>query len=194
MSPRDVRTLILEAWSDAPYPGDDAIAYDQSGRHLECALVAGFFRGKRWKDVTLAALRSYRGDASACLAFMSPQAFRYYLPAYMLIAIDDYAEADVIADSALNMLTPGELQEYWNERAKGFSQRQREAILSFLNCLDRHHGADYLSMGRKMRSDIGRMQFNPPVNADARVSVVPSRGRRARAGYWERWATEHCKV
>ncbi len=149
MSPRDVRTLISEAWSDAPYPGDDAIAYDQSGQHLERAQVAEFFRGKRWKDVTLAALRSYRGDASACLAFMSPEAFRYYLPAYMLIALDDYAEADAIADSALNMLTPGELREYWNERAKGFSQRQRGAILSFLNYLDAHHGADYPVHGPK---------------------------------------------
>ena len=149
MSPRDVRTFILEGWSHAPYPGDDAIAYDQSGGHLECAQVAEFFRGKRWKDVTLAALRSYRGDASACLAFMSPEAFRYYLPAYMLIALDDYAEADVIADSALNMLTPGELRESWNERAKGFSQRQREAILSFLNYLDTHHGADYPVHGPK---------------------------------------------
>lgn len=149
MSLRDVRRSIVEAWSDARYPGDDAIAYDQTGRHLECTQVADFFRGKRWPQVTLAALRGYRGDASACLAFMLPEAFRYYLPAYMLIALDDCAEADVIADSALDMLTPGEQREYWNERAMGFSKKQREAILSFLEYLDTHRGADYPAFGPK---------------------------------------------
>ena len=32
------------------------------------------------------------------------------------------------------------------------------------------------------------MRSNPPVNTDARASVVLCMGRRARAGYWERYA------
>ena len=31
-----------------------------------------------------------------------------------------------------------------------------------------------------------RMRPNRPVNADARLSIVPCVGRWARAGYWER--------
>ena len=32
------------------------------------------------------------------------------------------------------------------------------------------------------------MRSNRPVNADARASAVLCKGRRAGAGYWERWA------
>lgn len=149
MSPIDVRTLITEAWADVTYPGDSNIAYDQSGKHLECAQVAEFFRGKRWNDITLEVLRNYRGDASACLSFMSPQACRYYLASYMLIALDAYREADVVADSALNMLTPNQLRDFWTERVSGFSPEQCRAIVSFLQFLDTHHGADYPVRGPK---------------------------------------------
>jgi hypothetical protein len=31
---------------------------------------------------------------------------------------------------------------------------------------------------------------NPPVNTDARASAALCKGRRARAGYWERYAAQ----
>lgn len=44
------------------------------------------------------------GDASACLAFMTPEGWRYYLPAYLLVALE-WDEADVIADAVVGELT-----------------------------------------------------------------------------------------
>jgi len=150
MTADKLKALIADAWADGQYPGDDAISYDKSGYHLECKQVADFFRRKHWKDITLPVLCTYRGDASACLSFMSPEACRFYLPAYMLIAIDNHDEADVVAESAWSMLLPKDdpsLADYWRERAAGFSPKQRKAIVSFLRFLQQHYGSDYPAVG-----------------------------------------------
>jgi hypothetical protein len=152
MSAQEVRVLIQRGWDAAPYPGDDNIAYRADGYNLECIQVADFFRGRSWKDITLKALKAYRGDRSACLSFMSPDAFRYYLSAYMLIALDNYADADVVGDSAVNALTPqprGPLQQFWIERASGFTQEQKSAIVAFLQHMAFEHEADYPVHGPK---------------------------------------------
>ena len=141
-----MRALIEEAWKQAPYPGDDNIAYPGPGLNLECIQVAEFFLGKSWRDITLPSLKTYSGDGSACLSFMSPEAFRYYLATYMLIALDNYAEADVIADSAAYALTPqppGPMYEFWNERVSGFTPSQKRAIVAFLRHMASEHQADY---------------------------------------------------
>ena len=152
MTPSEIRALIEEAWASSEYPGDSKIAYDKAGYNLECKQVADFFRGKKWNNVTLSALRAYRGDASACLHFMSATAFRYYLPAYMLIAIDDYSDADVVADSAVNALAPaapGPLREFWVERVSGLSPKQSKAIVEFLSFMQAEHAEDYPVHGPK---------------------------------------------
>ena len=99
-----------------------------------------FFAGRRWEDVSLDVLRDeYDGDASACLCFMSPQAFWYYLPAYMLIAIDAYDEADVVGHAAVNALVADDLT-----RRSGLTAPQRRAIVAFLEFMQDRHADDFL--------------------------------------------------
>lgn len=148
MNKDDVLKTIQAAFQDIPYPGDDHIAYRKSIPEAEESRVAEFFRGKRWEEITAKTLQEdYRGDGS-CLAFMSDEAFIYYLPAYMVIAIQEYEEADVIADSAVFALSPpkgdiAHLRPWWQERVAGFTKRQREAILLFLQFMHEHHKEDY---------------------------------------------------
>src|SRR5436190_2091938 len=119
MTTSDLKALISDAWADVEYPGDSAIAYDNTGHHLECNQIAEFFHQKHWQDICISVLRTYVGDESACLSFMSPEAFRYYLPAYMFVAIDHYDCADITASSAVNALLPktsAGLAEFWAKR------------------------------------------------------------------------------
>jgi len=51
--------------------------------------VAEFFHDRHWRNVTLETLKEYEGPANACYCFMSDTAFRYYLPAFMRIALDE---------------------------------------------------------------------------------------------------------
>jgi hypothetical protein len=85
---RAVALAIEAAWLDQPYPGDANLAGNNSCCG-EYGYVADFFRGREWRDVTLETLKAYEGPANACYSFMSGAALRYYLPAFMLIALDE---------------------------------------------------------------------------------------------------------
>jgi hypothetical protein len=146
-----VRDRILSEFADVPYPGDDKIANRNPGflayEDYEGRAVEAFFRGKRWQDVTLQSLEEgYDGDKSACLSFMTVNAFRYYLPAYMLICIDDYEGADVSYTATLQTLTPQigdvEIDARTLTRISGFTQQQKQTIALFLKEMSALHGAD----------------------------------------------------
>ena len=119
----------------------------------EYSYVADYFKGKHWKDITLPRLRDdYPGPHDACLSFMSPEAFRFYLPAYMVITINDYKEADTAGDAAMFAVTPPadrSLVPWWQERISGFNAKQRSAIRSFLEYVDEKHAQDFPVHGPK---------------------------------------------
>jgi len=134
MDRASVVNLIESAWATEPLP--TRIADDETGDHLECLSVAQFFRGKTWKEITWPVLTTYMGDPSACLCFMSPEAFRYFLCSYMLIAMNSYAEADVSGDSAWRSLESRE------ERLFGLTSNQQAAIRAFVAYMSRTHRSE----------------------------------------------------
>lgn len=143
----EIVQLIKEAFNNIPYPGDDNIVYEnQYDENYEGNQMAKFFRGKRWQQITLKSLQNeYRCDGSSCLCFMSPQSFKYYLPAYMIIAVEKYEEADAIGDSAIYALSPpqdNDLIESWTQNISGFSEKQREAIVEFLQFMHENYKID----------------------------------------------------
>lgn len=79
----ELRSMIVHAFADVRYPGDDHIVADPD--HCpECEDVAAAFRGRHWKELT-PALIFERKDA---LPLLRPEAFRYFLPAYLLACVD----------------------------------------------------------------------------------------------------------
>ncbi len=140
---------IHESFDNIPYPGDKNIGAHPPGVCLETDAVVEFFHGKQWQDITLEELQEgYKGDASACLDFMTPDAYRFYVPAYMLIALSNYNDADVIADTAINSFIPpdessDDMYQWWEQRIGGFLLEQREAIIAFLEYMQDAHAEDY---------------------------------------------------
>lgn len=142
-----LKRAIIKAFSDAIYPGDDGIV-DDSGRHLEKEQIKRFFKGKQWADISLHNLRNeYEGDESACLFFILGKTVQYYLPAYMLISLDQYDDADMIVDSVINVLTPispsGEELEQFAMWAGSFSSEQRNVISRYLHYMKEYHADDF---------------------------------------------------
>jgi hypothetical protein len=143
---KHLRQSIVEAFSDSVYPGDDALV-DDDKYHLEQRQIKSFFKGRSWDKLSLHCLNSeYIGDASACLGFMRGEAVRYYLPAFMLMSLDEYDNADLIVDSTIAALTPQEqggkkLQQFaaWAEL---FSEKQHNVIYKFLHHIKEHHADD----------------------------------------------------
>ncbi len=113
-----------------------------NGSSLEHLQVEAYFKGKLWEDINLVGFSKYIGDPSSCLSFMTPKAFKYYLPAYLSISLKDYAAADVIPEATIykiEKLTDQENQEYLD----AFNLDQKRMIAIFLDFMCREHGHDF---------------------------------------------------
>jgi len=101
----DVNQLLQEldaAFGELPIPTDDNIVYDNTGYHLECNEIRRRFRSRHWRDFDLAELVEHV-DA---LSFFTPEAFRFYLPAFVRASIQDYLGSDQIPQRVLWALAP----------------------------------------------------------------------------------------
>ncbi len=109
---------LAEAWTDVPYPGDDKIfiseSYDDEG-------IVEYFAGKPWKGHSVAALRAH---SSAISTFFTPEAYRYWLPAYLFAAVEDLVELSQGIDVLLSSLGP--------DQDSDWSRNNQHARLSLL--------------------------------------------------------------
>jgi len=101
MDPAHVLREVIDSFSDVAYPGDDRIVEGFSGEDLERQRIAEQFRGHRWAGMPLEVLIENTG----ALAFFTPEAFRYYLPAYILVALSLYEDANTIPSDLVSALT-----------------------------------------------------------------------------------------
>lgn len=79
----EVRKAIEEAFADVPYPGDDAIGDDPA--YDDSAKLNRDFKGHHWRRVPQRKLTDHESD----LGLFSPKGRQFYLPAYLLGALDD---------------------------------------------------------------------------------------------------------
>ncbi len=87
----------MGTFADALYPGDGGIGYNLDD--WEGAAVNRDFKGYHWREVPRDTLADHHYD----LTFFSPEGRRFYLPAYMIAALDDFYE---IHDPVIYNLTP----------------------------------------------------------------------------------------
>ena len=118
------------AWDGVPYPGDTNIftphSYDDED-------ITDYFRGTTWEGH---AVKSLRRHSSAISTFFTPLAFHFWLPAYLIAAIEDPEELD----SGLNSLISSLLPERDNspsviehqERIALLTNEQRRAVIATL--------------------------------------------------------------
>jgi hypothetical protein len=74
------------------FPAGSPPEYDDLTKSpsIEGRGMANFFNSKQWTEVTFESLRDgYPHEEAATMAFMTPKAFAYYLPAFMIMSIDD---------------------------------------------------------------------------------------------------------
>lgn len=123
---------IESAFADVPYPGDDRIADHKDCP--ECDDVREHFQGATWRGHNVAELQQYQ----SVLTLFTPQALQYFLPAFMLVSLGAWREADDIPFSILYMCLPSDsseeagLRQHRRERFEIFTRRQRKAIADYL--------------------------------------------------------------
>jgi hypothetical protein len=110
-----LQAAIRAAFEDVPYPGDDNIG-DPNGRD-DAESVSRGFCGTDWRM-----LKSERELWSLGLIFMTDEAAHYYLPAYLLVGMENPVRDAMTG--ALLILDPyfGAGSYHYPEMCKRFSQ------------------------------------------------------------------------
>jgi hypothetical protein len=121
MDPATVIAQIHEAWREVPYPGDDKIftpdSYDDED-------IGNYFAGTTWRGHSVVGLRSH----SSAFSFFTAEAFHYWLPAFMIAAIESPEEADVLLESIAWSVRGREAPRRWLL----FSHAQQQAVIAYL--------------------------------------------------------------
>ncbi len=89
-----------------------------------------------WRDHSVKMLRQHE----SALVFFTPEAYHYYLPAFIIVAVVEPEEADVILDGIIFSLNRAFLGDGLPDVISLFSQQQREALASYVE-YSRHHPA-----------------------------------------------------
>jgi len=129
---KQLKEDIIEAFKDVPYPGDDNIAANKRDEYLEDLAK---FKGKHWRDLTFEFLVPFGSDT----VFFTTEAFRFYLPAFLIISAEFYYESDAVSDNIIrDLVLPFEgerepwLTDEFHKRFDGLTAKQKRAIRSFL--------------------------------------------------------------
>lgn len=124
-----IKKQIEDAFSDTPKPDDASIGYNPDD--WESAELALAFKGRHWQDITPAELQYHSSS------FLSSEGFHYYLPAYLLAALDDYGS--LLQKTVFGLGPPNEssprAKDVWAwqlERFERLSSAQKRAVRVFL--------------------------------------------------------------
>ncbi len=126
---QQIAQLIRDAFSITPYPGDNQISGDDPFDGLS---VQEAFRGKHWRDVSLELLLNHHDK----LPFMSDEAYRFYLPAYLLGILFHFEELDGYSfphQLFRTLAPPGIGTDAFLRKVNIFAPQEMEAIYQFLN-------------------------------------------------------------
>ena len=141
----ELKSQIREAFSRAKYPGDDNLRGSDMGD--EPFRVESAFRGKdRWQTLEPEFIDRAPEGLGSALSFFSHDAFRFYLPAYLLADIDatlnranpvfqlTHGLDDATRSVCINPRLYGERtwMDYCRERFAAFTGDEAAAIVAYL--------------------------------------------------------------
>lgn len=127
-----LKETIKHAFADVEYPGDNNIT--RCPYHCgPCQEIADYFKGKTCEGHSVEDLR----DHHTALSLFTPEAFHFFLPAFMLASIESYNNTDILPDSIrfhfdFNL----EHRDHFLVRLTNFSQEQREVIIEYLRFME----------------------------------------------------------
>lgn len=123
---------IQVAFADTPAPAADTHWNDSD----ECEGINKEWAGKHWRDITVDMLFNRRG----CLEYLAPDAFRFYLPTFLIHALTHPAEVDILMDVIMGQLAPqtGRPTSLWHNRrlttkVANFTAAEAGAVIAFLD-------------------------------------------------------------
>ncbi len=127
-----LKEKIQTAFSEVAYPGDENITHCPY-KCFECTAVTAFFKGKKWQEISTADARHYHG----ALNVFTPEAFQFFLPAFMLASVESYDRQDIIPDSIrVQFEFILEHKDYFAQKISNFTPLQKKTITEFLRAME----------------------------------------------------------
>jgi hypothetical protein len=129
-----LKNEIIKAFSETEQPAKDNIALHECE---ECRSVRKDFANVKWQEASNKLLENNFGQ----IPLFSPQAFNYFLPAYLLYTLNNFDdEFSDVCGFTLYALTPdktwknknGDISSYWIEKFSLFTSAQMNCIYQFL--------------------------------------------------------------
>lgn len=124
----ELNRIVRQAFSGTTYPGDDGLV---SHDCWECREVSELFRGTQWEKWI-----GLQFD-QLMIPLLSPSAFKYYLPAFLINALTNPSTSGI--DTVVGLLQPAnppsdrKLQHYKADRLAALSEKERAAVRAVLN-------------------------------------------------------------
>lgn len=128
--PREIAREAEEAFAAIPYPGDDRLLRTET--YWENDEILEAFQGKHWKELSPEVLFKQSDNLGA----LSPEAFRFYLPACMIGALLHHEETDRLLQNVFYDFTPppskGEQMDWFCTRIAPLDARQKEVVRRYV--------------------------------------------------------------
>lgn len=128
----ELKQKIIRAFDNVSYPKESFVAlYD----HDEQRGIREAFANKDWQTIEPKILEEFYDT----VPLFSPEAFRYFLPAYLIYSLDNFSADDkTTAEFTIYALSPTkndlrESLEYWQVRFEDFTFEQLDCIYDFLD-------------------------------------------------------------
>lgn len=135
---RDMAREVEEAFADVPYPGDDKLF--PTPDIYPAVYMVETFRGKHWRDVTPAMVRNHEFELNA----LSPEAFRFYLPCFMIPVLLDDDALDHLWMTLFSNLAPGRHDpDFLNEVVSLLDARQKAIVRRYVELYVQTEGSDH---------------------------------------------------
>lgn len=124
---------IEDAFSNTSYPGDDNLVYDNTDLYADVADTKTDFLGRHWKELSIDTINRHRDD----LPFFTPEAFHFYLPAFLIASISyPIALIDVLPENLISCLVPRDETEGPSAELAAvvdlLTPRQKSVVLDFI--------------------------------------------------------------
>jgi hypothetical protein len=134
-----VLELIESAFGDLPVPAPGAIGGSRDPDENEERLA--FFRGRHWNEIPPSEIP----QEGSLLFHLQPEAFRFYLPAFMRAVVLDYKRTDTLPEDVIGVLTYQDNEGSFQIRAfRLFSTEQKAAVRRFLEYVRDEHIEDQI--------------------------------------------------
>lgn len=132
--------MVTTAFRNVRYPGVNRVLHEgcTDVDHEVNALLKAV-RGDDWREIPSKVLE----EECSALAFLSPDGFTFFLPAYLVHVIRNHRESNA-TQSTISSLYPegGSQRKYFLSRISALNPDQRMAIRSFLEWLAKAEPSD----------------------------------------------------